>query len=443
MKKTIFVLLTSVLAVSVAGCSGGSDPQPPQAAPKSESAQDTHATNPSAGNGSAVELQFWDMVWGPPEYIDTAKALVEQFNKEHPNIKVNYQSTPWNNWYQTFTSAIAAGTAPDISTGAGYQAFQFSQMGAILPIDDVVGELQNGDDFLPNTVDLMKYDDHYVALPWAIDIRVPYYRKDLFEQAGVSMPKTWDELRAAAKKLSGNGKYGIVMPGDTGGTHYVFSFMLNNDGGLFTKEKKVDFMSPRNAEAIQFLSDLVKDGSMNPAGSGFTGDDATKSFGQGDAAIIIKNPGFPAQLPELKDKIGLMDPLTGPHGEKGTIYWVNNLMLYKQSKHPEEAKQFLKWWSQNNKALWTQGHVSQLPVRKSFTEDPYFKDDPERKEILEKWIPIGKTTAYPYPSVFPELNEIEGEGVMQTLTQEIMLGKDPKSIMEKADQTIKSIMKEK
>ncbi|MFH5182430.1 ABC transporter substrate-binding protein [Paenibacillus sp. TAB 01] len=440
MKKTMLVLLTTVLAASAAGCSGdaGQQSQP------SGSVQDAAKSNPSAGNGAKVELQFWDMVWGPPEYIDTAKALVDQFNSENPNIKVSYQSTPWNNWYQTFTSAIAAGTAPDISTGAGYQAFQFSQMGAILPIDDVVDDLKkNGDDFLPNTVDLMKYDNHYVALPWAIDIRVPYYRKDLFQQAGVTPPKTWEELRAAAKKLSGNGKYGMVMPGDTGGTHYVFSLMLNNNGGLFNKDKKVDFLNSRNVEAVQLLADMVKDGSINPAGAGFTGDDATKSFGQGDAAIIIKNPGFPAQLPELKDKIGLMDPLTGPHGEKGTIYWINNIMLYKQSKHPQEAKQFMKWWSQNNKALWTKGHVTQLPVKKSFTEDPYFKDDPERKEILEKWIPIGKTTAYPYPAVFPELNEIEGEGVMQTLTQEIMLGKDPKAIMDKANQTMKSIMKEK
>ncbi|MCZ8515487.1 sugar ABC transporter substrate-binding protein [Paenibacillus filicis] len=441
MKTTKLVLLTTALVLSAVGCSDSGQPSP-----KADPGQPAAKSNPPAGNEAAAQLQFWDMVWGPPEYIDTAKALVDQFNKEHPNIKVNYQSTPWNNWYQTFTSAIAAGTAPDISTGAGYQAFQFSQMGAILPIDDVIDDLKkNGklDDFLPNTADLMKYDGHYVSLPWAIDIRVPYYRKDLFEKAGVTPPKTWDELRTVAKKLSGGGKYGMVMPGDTGGTHYVFSFMFNNNGGLFTKDKKIDFTNARNTEAIQFLSDMVKDGSINPAGSGFTGDDATKSFGQGDAAIIIKNPGFPAQLPELKDKIGLMDPLTGPHGDKGTIFWVNNIMLYKQSKHPKEAKEFLKWWSDNNKPLWLKGHVTQLPVRKTFTEDPYFTNDPERKEILEKWIPIGKTTAYPYPAVFPELNEIEGEGVMQTMTQEIMLGKNPKSIMDKADKTMKSIMKEK
>jgi multiple sugar transport system substrate-binding protein len=67
-----------------------------------------------------VDLQFWDMIWGGPEYIDTGKALVAQFNQEHPDITVTYRSVPWNNWYQTFLTAIGSQTAPDLSTGAGY-----------------------------------------------------------------------------------------------------------------------------------------------------------------------------------------------------------------------------------------------------------------------------------------------------------------------------------
>jgi multiple sugar transport system substrate-binding protein len=60
------------------------------------------------------------MIWGAPEYIDAGKALVAQFNQEHPDITVTYRSIPWANWYQTFVTAIGSGTAPDLSTGAGY-----------------------------------------------------------------------------------------------------------------------------------------------------------------------------------------------------------------------------------------------------------------------------------------------------------------------------------
>jgi multiple sugar transport system substrate-binding protein len=85
-----------------------------------------------------VDLQFWDMIWGGPEYIDTGKALVAQFNQDHPDITVTYRSIPWTNWYQTFVTAIGSGTAPDLSTGAGYQAVQLYDQGAILPIDDLI-----------------------------------------------------------------------------------------------------------------------------------------------------------------------------------------------------------------------------------------------------------------------------------------------------------------
>ncbi len=66
-----------------------------------------------------VDLQFWDMIWGGPEYIDAGKALVAQFNQEHHDITASYRSIPWTNWYQTFLTAIGSGTAPDLSTGAG------------------------------------------------------------------------------------------------------------------------------------------------------------------------------------------------------------------------------------------------------------------------------------------------------------------------------------
>lgn len=87
-----------------------------------------------------VDLQFWDMIWGGPEYIEAGKALVAQFNQEHPDITVTYRSIPWTNWYQTFLTAIGSGTAPDLSTGAGYQAVQLYDQGAILPIDDVISQ---------------------------------------------------------------------------------------------------------------------------------------------------------------------------------------------------------------------------------------------------------------------------------------------------------------
>jgi multiple sugar transport system substrate-binding protein len=394
-----------------------------------------------------VDVQFWDMIWGGPEYIDTGKALVAQFNQEHPDITVTYRSVPWTNWYQTFLTAIGSGTAPDISTGAGYQAVQLYDQGAILPIDDVISQWKaNGklDDFVPKTIDTLKYDNHYVALPWAIDIRVWYYRKDLFEQAKLQPPSNWDEFKTAAQALTNPkaDQYGMVAAGDTLGEHLLLTLMLNNGGGLFTTDRKLDLISDRNMEALKYLGELVQAKSVYPASAGYSGEDALSAFSQGKGALFLSNPGLRGRLPKVAEKIGLVKPPTGPHGEQGTIFWVNNIMLYKQGKHPAETKIFLEWLSENEKDLWTKGHNTQLPVRKSFAADPYFQGNPETKFILDNYIPIAKTTSTHATEIFPKLNDVEGEGALQALAQSLLQGKDVDASVKTASDRLKSILED-
>lgn len=392
-----------------------------------------------------VKLNFWDMIWGSPEYIDAAKDLVAKFNAENPAIEVEYRSVPWADWYQTFLTAIGSGTAPDLSTGAGYQAVQLYDQGAIRPLDDLVEELKaSGEaaDFLPGTVETLRYDNKYVSLPWGIDIRVWFYRKDLLEAAGVQPPKTWEELRAAAKATTKDGKYGIVSSGDTGGSHYLYNALLNNGGGLFTKDRKLDLRNERNVEAFKALSDMVKDGSVSPASTGYNSDDKRAAFYRGEAAFMLDGPGAIAQAGAAADKIGIVDPLTGPHGDKGTIFWVNNIMVYQQTQHPEQVKTFLKWWSKNQTPLWTKGKCGQIPARKSIAQDGYFTANKPLSDIIANYVPTGKTTATNAAGIFPALNDVEGEGVMQSFAQELWQGKDLNAVLDTAEGRLKSIVKE-
>lgn len=397
-------------------------------------------------NKGPVELQFWDMSWGPKEYGGVASKLVDTFNQSQKSIKVKYQLIPWNNWYQTFSTAISSGSGPDISTGAGYQAFQFAQNDAILPIDDVVSDLKKSgkaDEFAPNSIESMKYNGHYVALPWQIDIRALYYRKDIFAKAGLKPPTTWAEFKDTAKKLTTNGVYGFAFPGSsdsTMGMHVLLTFMLNNNGGLFDVNKKTDFMNERNVEAVSFLSSMVKDGSINPASAGFKDADLDKAFGSGTVAMVLNNPGYQNNFPDIKDKIGILDPLVAPHGDKGTFNWINNIMLYKETKSPTQDKVFLKWLSENEKVLFTEGHSGGIPVRTSISSDPYFTENSFTKTIIQKYLPIGKTTSSKGTTLFPELNEIEGDGFIQTMAQKLLAGDDPITIMKSAQVTLNSIM---
>jgi len=389
-------------------------------------------------------LNFWDMVWGPPEYSETAKKLVDRYNAENPKIQVKYRAVPWANWYQTYVTAIGAGTAPDLSTGAGYQPVQLYDQGAIHPIDDLVAELKASgelDDFLPGTVERLKYDGHYVSLPWAVDIRVWLYRKDLLAAAKIAPPTNWAELRAAAKALTAGDKYGVAASGDTGGSHYLYSLMVNNGGGLFDAKRTLTVQAPRNLEALEFLAGIVKDGSVSPASAGYDSAGRRRAFMLGQAAFILDGPGLPdSGTPEAREQIGVLPPLSGMHGDKGTVAWTNSIMVYEQTRHYAETKDFLKWWSRNQKPLWTEGHAGPMPARMSFHKDPYFKDSALRSFIVENYLPLGKTTGANAPGIFAALNALEGDGVMQSLTQEILQGKDVGPGLAKAEGKLKTIV---
>jgi multiple sugar transport system substrate-binding protein len=370
---------------------------------------------------SQVTLNFWDMIWGDKAYPGTAQALVDRYNKETPGVKVVYRSVPWSNWYETYVTAIASGSAPDISTGGGFQAVQFYDQGAILPVDEVVKEIGEAQ-FSGSALNAMKFDDHYVGLPWALNVKVILYRKDILEAAGIKPPTTFEELRQAAKATTGGGKFGIVASGDASGAHWISHMAIGNGGGLFTPDGKAGLTSERSKEGIQFLADLVKDGSVNPASAGYTNNDALGAFFRGEATFVLAGATAATQAGDARSKIGILPPLKGPHGDQLGLYFVNNIMAYQQSQHPKETLAFMKWWSDNAITLWSEGHVNNLPARQSIAEDPHFTKDPDIKFVFDNYVPGARTLSQAKGGTFPVLNTIDGDGFLLSLAQSIWQG---------------------
>jgi multiple sugar transport system substrate-binding protein len=394
-----------------------------------------------------VELVFWDMVWGPPEYVETGKKLVEKFNESQDAIHVTYESKAWTNWYQTFITAASTGTNPDLSTTAAFLPWQLYTLGATMPIDDVIeqwkaeGKLE---DFVPGTIESMKWEGHYIGAPFGIDLRVLYVRTDQMEEMGLTeFPKNWEEFREFAKKLTGEGVYGLGVANDYMGWQTLSALMLNNGGGFFANKdgKPVSGMfADRTVEAAQLLADMVADGSVDPAGPGLEKSDVTRLFGQGKMAMTFQSSGWENNFPDQKDKIAVAPMIVSPNGTKGTFGATNPLMIFSNTKHPEEAKVFLKWWVENNLELWTEGHQTQVPTLISFQQNPYFQNDPFAKVVAEEWAPYAKNISANFGSTFPQLNEIEGEGVLFTMIQEILQGKEVQGVLQKVEDRFSEIL---
>lgn len=397
MKRMISLALAGTMVFSLAGCG---------------KSQNEKADTSDSG---VAEITFWDMPWGGTEYQTVAEELVNQFNEEHKeSIKVKYQSIPWDGCFNAFNVAIESGADLDVSTGSAYQPHQFAEMGEILPMDDLVKEMEEEgtlDDFVDGTLEQFQMDGQQVAMPWNIDPKGIYYNKSMLDAAGLEVPTTWDEFYACCEALTDkeNGIYGLAVAGNN--PWQLEALMFGNGGSYIDEEKKANFDTPETREALEFLRKLGD--VCAPGSAGYKRDEAVKLFMQEKAVFIVMSADFSVEIKkqgeEFYDKCEVLQPLTSPEGIQRGMMGMNGIMGYEQTKHPEAVKTFIKWWIQNSDVLWEEGSMGPFPSRTSQMELPSIKENKFKAIFAQDIIPVGVSLNFPHKGAFPAVNVIEGE----------------------------------
>jgi ABC-type glycerol-3-phosphate transport system substrate-binding protein len=177
-----------------------------------------------------------------------------------------------------FVISVAGGMSPDVINFDRYAVAEWASRGAFHPLDDFIEkDLKNNhpDVIVPKRFykaawDEACYKDKVYSIPTEVDDRALIYNKDLFRRAGfvdengeAVPPKTWEELRDYAKKLTQFDKDGNVTvlgfaPNYGNSWFYFFSWM--NDAEFMSEDgTKCTLNDPKCVEALQFMVDLYKD----------------------------------------------------------------------------------------------------------------------------------------------------------------------------------------
>jgi multiple sugar transport system substrate-binding protein len=364
----------------------------------------------SQNSGGPVTLKYWDMQWGSPTFMNQIKKNVAQFNKEHPDINVEFTQLSWGDYQQKLLSAVQAGNPPDVGGGDSGIPFNMDAQGQTLDISDLYDQWESDgtfDDMPKWAYEKWDYNGKKVGITWQFDQRAIFYRKDLLEQAGIDVPTTWDELKAAAEALNdpANDMVGIAVPGKQGTydtDQFYMTLVLQAGGGLSDEEGNPTFDTPEQLTALNFEKDLV-DCCAAEGTPSWTFTEVLKAFEQGKAAFAFGGGWFAADIarnaPELKDKVGVLPVLEGPGGPEARhcVAFANPWMIYKQTDHPEEAKTFLSWMmeKQNIRKLYAAEPGAKWPVYKSLLDDPIYSSDPLVKTLATQVVENGVDYWYP------------------------------------------------
>ncbi len=213
--------------------------------------------------------------------------------EQQTGIKLNWVVLEENVLRQRLTTDVATkGGQFDVMTIGAYETPIWGKQGWLTPLDDL-GDDYDYKDLIPQIKDGLSVNGKLYAVPFYAESSFTYYRKDLFEKAGLTMPEkpTYDQISKFADKLTDkkNGVFGICLRGKPGwGENMAFlSTAVNAFGGQwFDMKWQPQLTSEPWKQAITWYMDVMKkDGPPGPTANGFNENQAL--FASGKCAMWI------------------------------------------------------------------------------------------------------------------------------------------------------------
>ncbi|GIM94874.1 sugar ABC transporter substrate-binding protein [Paractinoplanes toevensis] len=391
-----------------------------------DSSGDNETAKAVSDGKASGEITVWAMGTEGEKLAEFAKA----FTAENPDAKVNVTAVPWDAAHQKIASAIAAKQTPDVSMIGTTMQGEFAKTGAL---DPTPTDLFASDAFFPGAWDTTVVDGTSFGVPWYVETRGIYYRKDLAATAGFpDGPKTWDDLTAmaAAMQSKAGAKWGLnIQPGKTGSWQSVLPFAWSN-GAEISADGKYTFDTPEMASALAYYQsffskklapDNLPQGALEPA------------FVKGEIGAFMSGPWHVGILNEAggKDFASKYSVVGMPAGKSSTSFiGGSNIAVFKDAKNRDAAWKFLAWLSKPDVQVKWYQTATDLPAVQKAWDDPALSGD----KILQVFGTQLKSAKAPPP--FPTWEQVSA--VFDTEVEKVCVGgEDPatalKSVQQQAD----------
>jgi multiple sugar transport system substrate-binding protein len=283
-----------------------------------------------------------------------------------------------------------------------------------------------------------------LSLPWSVDYFILYWNKEIFQKKGVALPNTFDEMVAAADKLTDakDGIYGFVGRGLRNANMTLWTNFFLNYGGEFLDAKgNILTDGPEAIEATKLYQRLLT--KVAPPGvAGFNWMESMAAFTQGRAAMWIDGVGWapPVEDPNASRVVGKVGYALVPAGPKGrySATYGDGIGVAQASKNKEAAYLYCQWAVSKlmgSRLLQTGGGV---PFRNSILNDEGVRRGVKMPpEWLDSVVGSAKISKLGLPVVIPvaEFRDLVGAAITATLS-----GADPATELKKAHDQFRPIL---
>lgn len=366
----------------------------------------------ACGRSGQENLRFW----GLGREGEVVAQLIGEFERANPNIHVHVQQIPWTAAHEKMLTSHVGGSSPDVAQLGNTWVPEFAAIHALEPLDTFVARsgVVSPDAYFSGIWATNLVDDTVFGVPWYVDTRVIFYRKDILAEAGYdSIPQSWAgwlEAMRAVKKNVGRDRYAIFLPTDEWMQPIVLG-MQNGATVLRDGNRYGAFSSPEFRTGFDFYLAMFREGLAPPEGQ-INVANPYQEFGRGYFAMWIIGPWvvneMKTRLPaDLQDKWGTA-ALPGPTGAaSGTSHAGGaSLVMFRSSKNKQAAWKLIEFLSRADQQVRFHELTSSLPARMEAWQISDLANDPYTRAF---WVQLQRTRALP---AVPEI-----ESIVQRLVQ--------------------------
>jgi multiple sugar transport system substrate-binding protein len=316
--------------------------------------------------------------WAAGREGEVAAILLEEFTRERPDLTVEVQKLPWISAHEKFLTAYAGDTLPDVCTLGNTWVPEFEALDALEPLDQYVAGSRDvaQADYFAGFYESNRIAAGIYGIPWYVDTRLLYYRRDLLQQAGFDAPpKTWgewSEMLAAIKSMVGPQRYSVLLPLNEFEPLLVLALQqpteLLRDNGRYGNFRSADFR-----RAFEFYAGMFER-EWAPRMTNTQISNVWDEMGNGLFSFYISGPWniaeFKRRMPPALQDAWMTASMPGPEGPGLSSAGGASLVMFRSSQNKPGAWALIEYLSRPSTQERFYELTGNMPPRRSSWQTP-------------------------------------------------------------------------
>lgn len=355
-----------------------------------------------------VEQPEVRVVVSEPVYGDVIAAAAPE------GTSISIVTVPLTSLHDVLTHAVAEGRAPDLALLDSIWIAEFAAAGFLFALEDLDERWVRHDhdrDFLEPLVASNRAGGRTYAVSAFASVAGVWYRRRALEQLGLDPPRTWAELRDVGRALSGDGlRHPLALPGGSKAgettTYCLVAFLASNGARVLDDDgTRIVLDSPRTAETLGFLRELVEEGLVARDAVSYEWTRPVRLLAEGKAALSVGGSyeaqalaeAFHVPISELWEQVGFIPVPAGPRGRPASVAGSMSYGIFRQAAQPRLALRVLERAVAPETLARLAEATGRLPGRRSAVElaAPNLPFLSQSAEILERAVTRPKIPLYP------------------------------------------------